>query len=240
MEFPEYTIRFNGAKIAPVTGVICVSGQSGNGKTQTTTLVMACYLGADIPGIELIWERENPKVLYVDTEMEKGNTQLVVARVAKLCDKSVKELQPRFSVLRLRDEEDHAMIWRKILKIIYEEKPDVVMLDGMLDIIGDFNDNKEAHTIIRKIMKLADHYEIPLWTVMHQNPGSTKMVGHEGSFLERKSTLVMYPVKVEDNAQAGTYHFEARGRDERLPLRQGHSAGASDRGKDRHHGDEPR
>lgn len=208
MVFPEYTIRFNGAKCGPVTGVMCLAGQSGNGKTQTSTLLMSAYLGAQIEGIELIWQKESPKVLYVDTEMEKGNTQLVVARIAKLCDTKASDLKGRLNVMRLRDEEDHAMIWKKILKGIFTIKPDVVFLDGMIDIIGDFNDNKEASLIVRKVMKLADAFQICMWTVMHQNPGSQKMVGHQGSFLERKSTMVLQTTKVADNKEKGLYHFE--------------------------------
>lgn len=210
IQYPEYTLCLSGAKCAPVTGLMVVSGQSGNGKTQTFVLLMAAYLGAEVEGIELIWQRPVRKILYVDTEMERGNTQLVVARVAQLCECQMQDLADRVAVLRLRDEEDHNMIWRKILKAIYEEKPDVVMLDGMLDIIGDFNDNKEAHKTIRKVMKLADHYNIPMWVVMHQNPGSTKMVGHEGSFIERKGTMVLYTSKMTDDESNRKYHFEVK------------------------------
>ena len=223
MVFPEYTIRFNGAKCGPVTGVMCLAGQSGMGKTQTSTLLMATYLGATIEGIELIWEKQDIKVLYVDTEMEKGNTQLVVARIAQLCGCVVSQLKGKLNVLRLRDEDNHAMIWKKILKAIYEIQPNVVFLDGMIDIIGDFNDNKEASAIVRKVMKLADYYAVCMWTVMHQNPGSTKMVGHEGSFMERKSTMVLQTQKIADDEEKRLYHFEVKNQKQRgedvIPLK---------------------
>lgn len=210
LEMPEYTIELNGARMAPVTGVQTIAGQSGHGKTQLMTLLMSAYLGADLDGIRSIWDKSLPKVLYVDTEMEKGNTQLVVARVARICNTKLAELKPRLYVMRLRDEENHANIWRKILKAVFDLKPDVLFLDGMIDIIGDFNDNKEASTIIRKVMKMADHYLMPIWAVMHQNPGTTKMAGHQGSFLERKSTAVLSPQKICDNETMGVYHFEIK------------------------------
>lgn len=207
---PEYTISLNGARMGPVTGVQTIAGQSGHGKTQLMTLIMSAYLGAEINGIANIWQRQEPRTLYVDTEMEKGNTQLVVARVARICNTEAHNLKERLFVMRLRDEENHAIIWRKILKAVWQLKPDVLFLDGMIDITGDFNDNKEANLIIRKVMKVADHYEIPVWAVMHQNPGSTKMAGHQGSFLERKSTAVLSPVKVCDDEQNGIYHFDIK------------------------------
>ncbi|MBQ0020212.1 MAG: AAA family ATPase [Bacteroidales bacterium] len=210
LETPEYTINLNGARMGPVTGVQTIAGQSGHGKTQLMTLLMSAYIGAQIDGIRCIWERKDPRALYVDTEMEKGNTQLVVARIARICNTEITALKSRLTVMRLRDEENHANIWRKILKATWQLKPDVLFLDGMIDIIGDFNDNKEANLIIRKVMKLADHYEIPIWAVMHQNPGTTKMAGHQGSFLERKSTAVISPVKVCDDEKNGIYHFDIK------------------------------
>lgn len=210
LETPEYTIKLNGANVGPVTGVQTIAAQSGHGKTQTMTLLMSAYLGAQIDCISLIWEKRHPRVLYVDTEMEKGNTQLVVARTARLCNCNISDLKERMFVIRLRDEENHVNIWRKILKATWELKPDVLFLDGMIDIIGDFNDNKEANIIIRKVMKVADFYEMPVWAVMHQNPGTTKMTGHQGSFLERKSTVVLMPIKVCDDEQSGIYHFEIK------------------------------
>lgn len=210
LETPEYTINLNGARMGPVTGVQTIAGQSGHGKTQLMTLLISAYLGAQIDGILKIWEKPEPNVLYVDTEMEKGNTQLVVARIARICGTEAPSLKARLNVMRLRDEENHANIWRKILKGVWQLKPDVLFLDGMIDIIGDFNDNKEANLIIRKVMKLADFYLMPIWAVMHQNPGTTKMAGHQGSFLERKSTAVISPIKVCDDEQNGIYHFEIK------------------------------
>lgn len=207
---PEYTIRLNGARVAPVTGVQTIAGQSGAGKTQLMTLLMSVYLGAKVDGIELIWKRKAPRVLYIDTEMEKGNTQLVVERVARLCNCKASALKDRLTVIRLRDEDNHAVIWQKVLKAVWQCKPDVLFLDGMIDIIGDFNDNKEASSIIRKVMMVADHYGMPIWTVMHQNPGTNKMAGHQGSFLERKSTIVAVPYKICDNEELGIYHFEVK------------------------------
>lgn len=225
MVFPEYTLKFNGAPIAPVTGLQLLSGQSGHGKTQTATLLMSVYLGAQMESIELTWfpEERMPKVLYVDTEMEKGNTQLVVARISNLCGTSTAELKENLHVMRLREEESHEKIWKKILKAVYEIKPNVIFLDGLIDIVGDFNDNKESSQIIRKIMKVADHYNICMWAVMHQNPGSNKLVGHQGSIGERKSTMVLQTQKVVDDKERGLYHFEVENQKQRgqdvIPLK---------------------
>jgi hypothetical protein len=58
----------------------------------------------------------------------------------------------------------------------------------MLDIVNDYNDQKECQPIIRKCMMLVTHYNMSMWSVLHENPMADKMVGTLGSILQRKVT----------------------------------------------------
>jgi hypothetical protein len=107
--------------------------------------------------------------------------------------------------------------WRMTLKAIYEYNPTAVFIDGLLDVVADFNDNKECQEIIYKCMQVASHYNISVWCIVHQNPGGEKLVGHLGSFLERKVTDV-FQTKKDKNDKTGDVTFtvsqkKARGRD---------------------------
>jgi hypothetical protein len=99
--------------------------------------------------------------------------------------------------------------WRMTLKAIWQYKPTVVFIDGLLDVVADFNDNIECQELIFKCMKLASHYDISLWCVLHQNPGGEKLVGHLGSFLERKVTDVIQTKKIKDD-KTGDVTFEVK------------------------------
>jgi hypothetical protein len=66
-------------------------------------------------------------------------------------------------------------------------------------------------------MQVASHYNISVWCIVHQNPGGEKLVGHLGSFLERKVTDV-FQTKKDKNDKTGDVTFtvsqkKARGRD---------------------------
>lgn len=187
---PKYTLSYNGAPFAPLGGIHALTGQPGNGKTMTFTQLMVAVLKGAYGGLkyELSEELPEPRVLYIDTEMEKGNTQLVNLRVYSMMGWTYGVPHDEFKVLWLREEEKAEDRWRKTLKAIYELKPTVVFLDGLLDVIHDFNDNTECQEMIYKCMKAASHYQISMWCLVHENPGSTKMVGHLGSMLERKVT----------------------------------------------------
>ena len=73
-----------------------------------------------------------------------------------------------------------------ILKAVWMVKPTDIFLDGMLDIVKDYNDQVECQPIIRKSMMLATHYDSSMWMVLHENPLVDKLVGTLGSIVQRK------------------------------------------------------
>ena len=214
---PRYTLSYNGVPFAPLGGIHGLTGQPGHGKTFTFTQLMVAILRGEFYGLryELAKEIPVPKVLYIDTEMEKGNTQLVMLRVYEMMGWQVGTAQEQFRILWLREEVKAEDRWRKTLKAIKEMQPTVVFLDGLIDVVGDFNDNKECQLIIYQCMATASHYGISMWCLLHENPGTSKMVGHAGSFLERKATDVL---KTKKNKTGGVVSFtvsqsKARARD---------------------------
>lgn len=214
---PRYTLSYNGVKFAPLGGVHGLTGQPGHGKTFTFTQLIVAILRGQFYGLKYELGRDipHPKVLYIDTEMEKGNTQLVMLRVYEMMGWEKYSTQDQFAILWLREEVKAEDRWRKVLKAIYDMKPTVVFLDGLIDVIKDFNDNGECQLVIYRCMATASHYNISMWCLLHENPGSTKMVGHAGSFLERKATDVL---KTKKNKEGGVVSFEvsqlkARARD---------------------------
>ena len=216
---PDYTLSYNGTPFAPLGGIHALTGQPGHGKTATFSMFIAALLGGNYG--ELKSEIAEPRVLYVDTEMERCNTVLVAKRIYEMAGRDTDFIKEHLRVLRLRDELKATDRWRKILKAIWIVQPQVVFIDGIIDITQDFNDNKECQDLIYQIMDTATHFNVSLWCLLHQNPGSTKMVGHAGSFLERKATDVFMTKKDKDGSAASfeISQIKARGRDvETIPF----------------------
>ena len=211
----HYTLSYNGAKFAPLGGIHALTGQAGHGKTAFFTMLMVAVLKGEYCGLRYELNEEHPVVLYIDTEMEEGNTQMVVRRLYKMMGWDRKEDQDQFYVVRLREEDDAEMRWKKTLKAIYQFRPTVVFLDGFIDVLKDFNDNKECAERIYQDMKAASFYNLSFWNILHQNPGSTKMVGHSGSFLERKTTDVFMVQKDKEGSVVSftAKQLKARGKD---------------------------
>ena len=196
---PRYTLQRGDVKFANVGDLHIISGKPGNGKTGLMTMLMAAILSGEYGKTRyaLKAERPEPIVLYVDTEQGKDDTIALKNRVCVMAGMDYKVAHNNFIVLRLRDTESEIDRWRKILKAIYMVKPTDIFLDGMLDLVKDYNDQVECQPIIRKSMMLATHYDSSLWMVLHENPMVNKLVGTLGSIAQRKVTEIFSVVKVK-------------------------------------------
>lgn len=233
---PQYTLAWNGIGFAPLGGIHAITGQAGNGKTMTLAQFMTAILAGQFGNLtyNLGDTVPNPRVLYIDTEMEEANTIAVKNRVMTMCKRSITEQADDFIVVMLREVPETMEVitndsgkaikmkskaainrWRMTLKAIWQYKPTVVFIDGLLDVVADFNDNIECQETIFKCMQVASYYGISVWCVVHQNPGGEKLVGHLGSFLERKVTDVFKTKKdkKEGDVTFTVQQLKARGRD---------------------------
>ena len=196
---PRYTLQRGDVKFANVGDLHIISGKPGNGKTGLMTMLMAAILSGEYGKTQyaLKAERPEPIVLYVDTEQGKDDTIALKNRVCVMAGLDYKVAHKNFIVLRLRDTESEIDRWRKILKAIYMVKPTDIFLDGMLDLVKDYNDQVECQPIIRKSMMLATHYDTSLWMVLHENPMVSKLVGTLGSIAQRKVAEIFSVVKIK-------------------------------------------
>ena len=238
---PRYTMQRNGVPFADVGELHIISGKPGHGKTGLMSQLMATVLCGQFGNTQRcdvshrirdkqtgeVEEKVVPtKVLYIDTEQGKDDTIAIKNRVCSLAGIDYTKPSDQFFILRLRDTEEAADRWKKILKAIWQVEPTDIFLDGLLDIVKDYNDQVECQPIIRKCMMLATYYDASLWAVLHENPLVDKLVGVLGSITQRKVSEIFTVQKVkqcdlkpnEQRADLPDIYFrvkqvKARGRD---------------------------
>ena len=238
---PFYLLEYNGVPFSTLGGIQAVSGQKKNGKTFLLAQLMSAILGTGIeksrtsmylPGLRvpdrtLEHLGHLPTVLYIDTEMEKLNSAKVLRRVHWLCGWPTNIPAERFHVLWLRsvtkDEKEPAHMKRlRLIRLAIDIlHPDAVFLDGIRDVVGDFNDNSESAALVTELMALAEEKHICIWNTLHMNPrprndDESKMRGHLGTELGNKITDTLVCIKHKD--KDGSVWFtvkqdDARGKD---------------------------
>lgn len=207
---PRYTLERNDVAFADVGEIHIVSGKPGNGKTGLMAQLIAATLGGQFG--KTIARKVGHKVngadgfqevptciLYVDTEQGEDDTIGFKNRILSMSGVPKDVAKQHLKILRLRDTELALDRWKKILKAIWQVQPTDIFLDGMLDIVEDYNDQKECQPIIRKCMMLATHYDTSLWAVLHENPMVDKLVGTLGSITQRKVSEIFTVIKVKQS-----------------------------------------
>lgn len=227
-DYPEtkMILTYKGIGFGAIGGIQFITGHQKNGKTFLMAQLMAAILSKGgertkeyIPGLEFNEEIRNefpnPTVLYIDTEQEKENTAKVARRVHWLCGWPLNEPNDRFHVVWLRAEDSNEGRWAKARAAIDKYKPLAVFVDGIRDVLGDFNDLKESASLIDQCMSMSTYLHCTFWSVLHENPGSDKMRGHLGTEAANKASDVIRVTK-KKTASGVTFEVEqvaARGRD---------------------------
>lgn len=235
---PYYMLEYNGVPFSTLGGIQAITGQKKNGKTFVLAQLMAAVLEPDsqrvhdnLPGLTvpqrtLLHLGHLPRVLYVDTEMEKLNSAKVLRRVHWLIGHEMNQPHERFSVLWMRTIEatDTEPAWKKRRRLIRMAidvlNPDIVFIDGVRDIIGDFNDNAQSSELVQELMALAEKRGICIWNVLHMNPrpgndDESKMRGHLGTELGNKvtDTIASMKSKTASGVTFTVKQLDARGKD---------------------------
>lgn len=235
---PYYMLEFNGVPFSALGGIQALTGQKKNGKTFVIAMLIATCLAPDsprvhdnLPGLTVPQRTLDklghlPRVLWVDTEMEKLNSAKVLRRVHWLIDHPMNVPHERFHVLWMRtvegtdQEPAFRKRWRLIRSAIDILQPDIVFIDGVRDIIGDFNDNAQSSQLVQELMALAEKNGICIWNVLHMNPrpgndDESKMRGHLGTELGNKvtDTLASVKSKTTNGVTFTVKQLDARGKD---------------------------
>lgn len=237
---PPFLFEFKGVGFSPLGGIQALSGQKKNGKSIFASILMATALSSGsstsrfatrFPGLRLRQSTINllghePRVLYVDTEQEKENTDKVIERAKWLAEMESHVHNERLTIqwLRAIPEDEDPTEYRKqaLLYAIDKVHPDLVLIDGIRDLVHDFNDIDESSRLINELMALSTKHNMCVWCTLHMNPrpsndDESKMRGHLGTELGNKASDV-FTMKKKKDKTAGLITFtmqqlDARGKD---------------------------
>lgn len=186
----EFLFKMNGAECFPLSELVANTGKAKSGKTLFLSIVMACCLKKNVLGLERI--RETPiRVLWYDTEQSAQSTQnILVHRIIPLSHQELENsrIDDSFFVFNVR-----GIGWekrRELLTVaISEIQPDLVIVDGVKDLITDINDGTQATMVVEDQMGLAQTYNCCIVDVLHQNKSDTdrNMRGWIGTELTNKA-----------------------------------------------------
>jgi hypothetical protein len=177
---PELVFALNDMPIFTKKSLSMISGKAGKGKTTVISWIIAKLIPM------------GTKVIWIDTEQGEyyaSRTQSWTLRMAAMtsCDNL-----EYYDVRAYTPQERIAIID----EVISTSKPELLILDGVRDLMYDINNTEESTHVIGHLLKWSDQHNIHILSVLHENKKDGNARGHIGTELFNKAETV---IKVDQN-----------------------------------------
>jgi len=174
MQLPpmEFLMRLFGEPCFPRRELVAITGRAKSGKTFVMSIIM--LMGVIDRILQFERDGKEPlKVLWFDTEQSKQSTlDIIQNRIVEMFHRKVDPDTP-FPNECLRTFNvrfDNCEMRRQgFLELVPFIKPDLVILDGIRDLVTDINDGAEAQRIMEEMLALAQDNDCCIIAVLHQN-----------------------------------------------------------------------
>lgn len=185
--------------------LLCITGGEGTGKSNYIAALIAGSIREqeetiDTLGIEVIPNINHKAVLLYDTEQSEVQLH---KNISNLLRRAKSDDMPTsfkaFCLTSMSRKERLQAIIQSMDKFHYEYGGiQLVVIDGIADLVRCANDEVESIAIIDELYRLAGIYQTCIVTVLHFIPNGLKLRGHLGSELQRKAAAIL-SIEKDDN-----------------------------------------
>ena len=182
----EFLFSWHGRPCFARGELVALTGKAKSGKTYVCSLLMALAIKPQIMGIRRIQEAPL-RVLWIDTEQSPDSTHEILSmRIGSLIEQEVSDEQYFVYNFRQENWQDRLSL---VLACISKHAPDLVIFDGIRDVVGDINNYQEAQTVLGKMLSIASWSNACIVCVLHQNKSleDKTLRGALGTELQNKS-----------------------------------------------------
>ena len=197
----DFLFQLFGKPCFPRRELVAITGKAKSGKTFVTSMLMACCQAGDVLSFHRETDVPL-RLLWYDTEQSDESTQDILKnRIMTLiktttdltdstdinehscsirgnsCSKEKSEqsvssvFEKQFDVFNVR-----GVAWKERRDLLCEAvtrcKPDLVIVDGIRDLVNDINDGVLAQEVMEELMHLATEHDCCIVCVLHQNKSS--------------------------------------------------------------------
>jgi hypothetical protein len=200
------TLTIRGQLVGSLSNFVVYSGLPKTGKTTfISALLSSAIHPGDFFGMKLHLPDNRKRICYFDTESSEYDHYRTIERIKHFT--TFNRLPDLFDSFILR-QDGHTTIMRYIEEYL-KAFPDcaVLVLDGLLDLILNYNSEEECRLLIQFIKRITAKFNILLITVLHLGKKDKETLGHLGSASDRyaQSTLI-----IEKDKDQQTYNLSPK------------------------------
>jgi len=186
----EPALSVDGVGFFALDDIHAVKAKQKAGKTSALKVCVAALLGGSQFRVKA--ELEEPRVLYLDTEQKQADTKLIVTDVRRMTGMDDAAIDSRLFVYGLR-RRNFDQLLDDLRLLIGECRPQVVIIDGIVEFIASFNDESQSKQLIHELLLTAENHHCAVVCVLHTNKADEdhNMRGHLGTMLAQKAGTVL-------------------------------------------------
>ena len=179
-------------KFATLGNISMIMGEEKSRKSFVKSLLEAGTIGGSANfknATDIIGHLGDKMIISIDSEQAEYDVWMNGNRVQKM----VNAPTDNYRMLMFREKTTEERV--RMLDWLFTESPykdnlGLVVLDGYVDFINDFNNQHECKDFIAKLMKYSSESNCHITGILHVNPKSDKARGHLGSMLQQKCETV--------------------------------------------------
>lgn len=171
-----------------------ITGEEKSRKSFLKSMIEACVIGGKsnnyTSGIDIQGHGMNGKyIISIDAEQDTYDAWLNGSRIPEM----VGDHYDKYLMVKWREKSKTERL--KLLDWLFMDSPykdnlGMVVLDGYVDFVSDFNDLRECDEFTSRLMKYSSVCKCHIMGILHLNPGSDKSRGHLGTILGQKCETV--------------------------------------------------
>ena len=170
----------------PRRELVAITGKAKSGKTFVTSMLMVKGLtpkekcqADSVPCLQRLGEKPL-RLLWYDTEQSDESTQDILKnRILPMIARSQGTTEPAAALWQQAGCEVfnvRAVEWKyrrpMLAEAIAHYKPDLVVVDGIRDLVNDINDGVLAQEVMEELMLMATQQDCCIVCVLHENKGA--------------------------------------------------------------------
>lgn len=200
-----FLFKLFGTPCFPRGDLTTITGPAKSGKTFLVSMLMACCVNRRVLEFERICE-EPLRVVLLDTEQSRMTTKRILTdRVSKMI--GLTDPNQSSTLNAFPDEQFYVLNARSLtpkervdmLRLAIETyKPDIVIVDGIADLMDDINNGPDATTLMQQLLGMAAAHNCNITTIIHLNRSGERLNlrGWIGTVMVQKSYEVLNCEKV--------------------------------------------
>lgn len=185
----HYPLRFG-----TYGNISMITGEEKSRKSFLKSMIEACVIGGKsnnyTNGVDIQGHGMSGKyIISIDAEQDTYDAWLNGARIPEM----VGGYYDKYFMVKWREKSKAERL--RLLEWLFMESPykdnlGMVVLDGYVDFVNDFNDLRECDEFTSRLMKYSSICKCHIMGILHLNPGSEKSRGHLGTILGQKCETV--------------------------------------------------